>query len=405
VKILHVIHSVSLFMGGTTPAIMDMVHALQAQDVDVTIATTNDDGDRLMDVVLEQVVLHNDIPTYFFPFFTPPLLAIKKFNFSSTFTAWLFQNIAKYDLIHIHGLFFYPTTATMAIARFRGVPYIITAHGMLNEWSLQQRRQKKQIYLNLIEQANLNHAQGIHSTCVQEQTDIVKLNLKAPTFVLPLALTKLPSQIPDAADRLRKDFNCPPDEPIILFLSRLHYKKGLDLLIPALGKLRHRQFTLIIAGSGSLAYEAEIKELVLRSGIEDRVQMVGFVEGEQKDILIQGADLFALTSYSENFGISVLEALIAGKPVLITSGVGLVDIVRAQDLGYVTDLNVESVTQALEQYFADSGQAKQKGDRARQFTLTNYTWDKIAVDLVQIYQSIINRQPISSLTDQSPASD
>ncbi len=401
-KILHVIPSVSLTRGGTTPAIIDMVHALQSQGLDVTIATTNDDGDNLLDVALGQIVFHRGIPTYFFPRFSPSSLAIREFNFSSAFTIWLFQNISKYDLIHLHGLFSYTTTIAMAIARFQGIPYITTPHGMLCEWSLQQKRQKKQAYLNLIEQANLDHAQAIHLTCQQERDDLMTLNLKAPTFILPLALTDIPQSIPNAADQLRKSLNCPADEPIILFLSRLHYKKGLDYLIPALAKLRDHRFTFVIAGSGTPTYEAEIQALIVASGLADRTQMVGFVEGEYKDLLIQGSDLFALTSHSENFGVAVLEALIAGKPVLVTPGVGLVDIVRDRDLGYVADLNIESIVHQLEQYFTDPDRAKQKGDRARQFTLKNYTWDKIANDLVQVYRSIVDRKPLPLLTSKTP---
>jgi glycosyltransferase involved in cell wall biosynthesis len=402
VKILHVIPSVSLTRGGTTPAIIDMVHALQHQNLDVTIATTNDDGDHLMTVDLEKKVIHRGIPTYFFPRFSPNSLAIREFNFSFTFTTWLFQNIAKYDLIHLHGIFSYTTTIAMVIARFQKISYLTTPHGMLCEWSLQQRRQKKQAYLSLIEKANLDHAQAIHLTCQQECDDLTALDLKAPTFILPLALTEMPQSIPNAGDRLRQSLNCPTDEPIILFLSRLHYKKGLDYLIPALAQFRDQQFTFVIAGSGTPAYEAEIQTLVNASGLGDRTQMVGFVEGERKDLLIQGADLFALTSHSENFGVAVLEALIAGKPVLITPGVGLVDIVREHDLGYVADLNIDSIIHELDQYFADPDRAKQKGDRAHQFTIANYTWDKIANDLVQVYQSIVDQQPIPLLTAKTP---
>jgi glycosyltransferase involved in cell wall biosynthesis len=388
VRILHVIPSISSARGGTSRAIIDMVHALLDRGIDVEIATTNDDGDDLLDVPLGKYTIYDRIPTYFFPRFSPPLPALREFAFSGSFTTWLFQNIAKYDSIHVHALFSYTSTVAMTIARLRGVPYLITPHGLLCEWSLQQSTQKKQAYLKLIERANLDRAQAIHLTCQQEQDDVLALNFKSPTFVLPLALTEIPAQIPNAANLLRQKLNCAADEPIILFLSRLHYKKGLDYLIPALGKLLDQRFTFVIAGNGTPAYEAEIQALLVASGIDDRTQMVGYVEGEQKDLLIQGADLFALTSHSENFGISVLEALVVGTPVLVTPGVGLATVVRDNDLGYVTDLDIEAITQTLDRYLAAPDRAKAMGEHAREFTIENYNWDKIATDLTQVYRSI-----------------
>jgi glycosyltransferase involved in cell wall biosynthesis len=396
VKILHVIPSVSPARGGTSRAILDMVHALRSQGIDVEIATTNDDGDNLLDVELGKLTLYDRIPTYFFPRFSPSIPAVREFAFSWQFTIWLFQNIAKYDAIHVHALFSYTSTVAMTISRLLGIPYVTMAHGLLREWSLNHKRQKKQAYLRLIERSNLDCASAIHVTCQQEQDELVALNFKSPVFTLPLALTEIPEQIPNAAAVLRQNLNCPTDEPVLLFLSRLHFQKGLDYLIPALGALRERRFTFIIAGTGTPAYEAEIQSLLVAAQIEERTQMIGYVEGKQKDLLLQGADLLTLTSTSESFGMAVLEALGAGTPVLVTSGVGLATVVREHDLGYVADLNIESITQALDRYLTDPNRAQQTGIRARQFTIDNYNWDKIATDLIHIYKAIVDRQPLPS---------
>jgi glycosyltransferase involved in cell wall biosynthesis len=390
VKILHVIPSISPARGGTSRAIIDMVCALRDRGIDAEIATTNDDGDGLLDVPLSgKSTLYDSIPTYFFARFSPQISAVREFAFSGSFTIWLFQNISKYEAIHVHALFSYTSTVAMTIARLRGIPYITTPHGLLCEWSLQQSVQKKQTYLKLIERANLDGARSIHVTCQQERDDVATLNLKSPTFVLPLALTDTPAQIPDAATRLRQSLNCAQDEPIILFLSRLHYKKGLEYLIPALGRLKNRRFTFVIAGNGTPAYEAEIRALLAASGIEQRTQMVGFVEGERKNLLIQGANLFALTSHSENFGISVLEALVVGTPVLVTPGVGLATIVSDNSLGFVADLDIESIANVLDCFFADLDRAKSIGTHARQFTLEHFNWDRIAKELIQVYRDLV----------------
>jgi glycosyltransferase involved in cell wall biosynthesis len=372
-----------------------MVQALLACDLDVEIATTNDDGERLLDVPLGKRILHDRIPTYFFPRYSPPVAALREFTVSGAFTTWLLQNITRYDAIHIHTIFSYIPTIAMAISRSKGIPYLTTPHGMLCKWSLQQKTRKKQAYLKLIERANLDHSQALHLTCQQEQDDVSCLNLKSPTFILPLALTTTPPPIPNAANLLRQQFNYPVDEPIILFLSRLHYVKGLNYLIPALGKLTHHRFTLMIAGSGTAEYEAEIRSLLHTSGIAERTKMLGFVAGEQKKLLIQGANLFALTSHLESFGLAVLEALAVGTPALVTRGVALATTIEDNELGYVADLDIAAIATTFDRYLTDPNRAKLMGDRARQFILEHYTWERIAPDLIGVYRSIIDRQSLA----------
>ena len=252
---------------------------------------------------------------------------------------------------------------------------------------MQQKSRKKQLYLQLIERANLNGSQALHFTTKQEQLEVSLLGLKAPNFILPLGI--FPSTpIDNARQRLHQLFNIPANEPIILFLSRLHPKKGLDYLIQALSKSHHR-FTFVLAGSGSPEYEAQIKSLVSSTGLRDRTILVGFVQGEFKDILIQGSDLFVLTSHSENFGIVVLEALVAGLPLLITPGVALAPIVKQHQVGYVTELDVSAIACAIDESLTNSQAAKEMSERGRQLVLEKYTWEQIALQMQQIYAYIL----------------
>lgn len=336
-KVLHVIPSVPKVRGGPSRSVLEMVEALRRKGVDAEIATTNDDGDSLLNVPLQQRITYEQVPVWFFHRFSPSIRAVREYAFSGQYTSWLWQNIKNYDLIHVHALFSYPSTAAMAIARAQGIPYIVAPHGLLCEWSLQQSKVKKKLYLKLIEQSNLAHSESLHVTARQEQVEISKLNLPCSSFMLPHGL--LPSPIiPNARQKLRQKLSLPPDEPIIIFLSRLHYKKGLDYLIPALGNLKDRRFTLVIAGSGTTEYEAEIELMLSLAHIRDRTYLAGFVEGETKDLFLQGSDLFALTSHSENFGVAVLEAWSAGLPVLLTPGVALASVARQHNLGYVSAL-------------------------------------------------------------------
>jgi len=382
-----------------------MVRALRNSGVEAEIVTTNDNGPTLLEVPVNQRIDYEQVPVWFFSRFSPEVASVREFAFSSQLTAWLWQHVAEYDLLHIHAIFSYPSTAAMAIARWQNIPYIARPLGQLCEWSLQQSARKKQLYLTLIERINLNHSQALHFTSQQEQHDVSRLGLSPPGFILPHGLS-LPTPVPDARYKLRQLLKVPKDEPVILFMSRLHPKKGLDYLIPALGKLADQRFTFVLAGSGSPKYEAEIAALLLSNGIRDRTYCTGFVAGESKDLLLQGADVFILTSHSENFGVAVLEAMAAGLPVVVTPGVALAAVVQEEKIGYVPELSIPAIASALEHCINNPLDAREMGDspaemlskRARQLVFEHYTWDQIAARLIRVYTAILEGKPLQSFS-------
>lgn len=365
-----------------------MVKALRATGVEAEIATTNDDGNDSLDVPLAQQSWYENVPIWFFPRWSAHSTSIKDFSVSYELIVWLWHNLPRYDLVHVHALFSVPATLTMLLCRLKGIPYINAPHGLLCAWSLRQSTYKKTAYMRLVERANLNHSSGLHLNSQLEREEIEPLNLTAKTFVIPHGLS-VPAPVHDAYQHLRICLDLPPDEPIFLFLSRLHPKKGLDFLIDAIAQLRAHQFTLLIAGSGDSDYEFEIQSLIRDMNLESKIRRVGFITGKEKELFLQGADLFVLTSHSENFGIAVLESLASATPVLITPGVALASVVQQNQLGYVTELDSDQIASALAYHLAHADKTKRIGQSAREFVAENYAWGKVADKLSKAYYSIL----------------
>jgi len=175
-------------------------------------------------------------------------------------------------------------------------------------------------------------------------------------------------------------------------MSRLHLKKGLNYLIPALGKLKNYRFTFIIAGSGPVEYQLEINRLLKEAGIDGCTYLSGLVEGEIKEMFLQGADVFVLTSFSENFGIVVLEAMAFGIPVIVTGGVALSSEVKKYEAGYVCQLDIDDISRSIQHILDDPKSAEQMGKNGFNFASTRCVWPSIAQRLKEKYTEILSHE-------------
>jgi glycosyltransferase involved in cell wall biosynthesis len=393
-RILHVIPSISPLRGGPSHAILGIVRKLNSQNVKCEIATTDDDGPGRVDVPLESLTQFGGCPVRFFRRWKSVIPALREFTFSWPLTMWLKENVTRYDVVHIHALFSYPSTIAMYLARRANVPYLVRPLGLLCEWSLRQKPIRKRVYLDLIERCNLNGASALEFSTPEEQREAAPLQLKPPSVIFPLGF-ELQEKMPDARRRLRSKLGISDDSPVIVFLSRLHPKKGLHLLLQALARLKRLRFIFVIAGAGEKGYEQEIDGLIASLGLIERVKRLGFVNGEEKAIALQGADIFALTSHSESFGIAVAEAMAAELPVLITPGVPLAPVVAKHDLGWVVDLNDEKIAEAIAIALLNPERAKIKGRRGAEYARKHYIWNAFASRLADVYLAISTNNEVS----------
>jgi len=384
-KVLHVIPSVAPCRGGPSKAIIEMVSALRSHGIDADIATTNDNGPGLLDVELNKKVDYKGVPIRFFKRYSPPIKAIREFAYSGDFKCWLKGNVANYDLVHVHAVFSFCSSYTMALARKNSVPYIIRPIGQLQKWSLEQAATKKSLYLKIIERQNIEAASAVQFTASSEQQETEQL-FTVNGHIIPLGIIPPPPSAwtkQQVLERLKVE-----DSKLnLLYLSRLHEKKGVELLIQAVAEL-NADIRLWIAGDGDSAYREHLDRYVDQLGVSQRCCFIGHVEGEFKNELLQHADLYALTSYSENFGISVLEAMSAGLAPLITKGVALSEVVEYEKLGLVSEPNKDEIKDNLMFALSNKKALDRFGELSAQYAQKHYSWSQVSERLTRLYNRV-----------------
>ncbi len=289
--------------------------------------------------------------------------------------------------VHIHGI--WQEHCALAAQRARALrrPYVISAHGMLDPWALQQKRWKKAAYFQLIEKKSLRSAACLHALTRAEATAYSQLAPGVPIAVVPNGITVPP--VADPEDFFRR-YPLLRDKQLVLFLGRIHRKKGLDILARAWRTISadYPQAHLVLAGpdseGGRLATEREIEAL----RIADKVTFTGMLTGNEKWGALQAARLFVLPSYSEGLSVSVLEAMAMGRPVLITEQCH-VDGVQENNCGWQIQPTVRDLESALHDFFALSGHAAASmGENGRCLVRDSYNWTSVGRRMSQLYQWI-----------------
>ena len=301
------------------------------------------------------------------------------------------RHVADYDLIHIHALFSFASISAGRAARANDVPYIVRPLGLLNAYGMQQRRRLvKQWSFRMIEKPLLDHAATIHYTSIQERDEAAHLRIKAPAQVIPLGIDLTSFQQLPPPEIFYQRFPETRGKQIILFLSRLDPKKGLDLLLPAFAKLIDAKDGphLVIAGAGSETYVGELKNMAQQLAIAHRITWAGQVGGTLKQSALAAANLFVLPSYSENFGIALLEAMASGLPCVSTSGVALAH--EAGDALLMVDCDSQALCNAMRRLLDDTALAACLRTRAATLAEKRYSLAALGFNLAEMYRGIIH---------------
>lgn len=390
-KVLHVIPSLSFSRGGPTKAVLDMVKALSNLGIECEILATNDgfeDDENIR--FFESLSFHGAKVTFVKKSFSwLPLLS--EFSYAPSAIGWFRKNISNYDLIHVHALFSFLPTVAMLFSRKQKINYILRPLGLLHSYSLNLSKWRKRIYLWLVESKNLLEARFIHFTSSYEREDCSFEISHDRSFTLPLGIERSEEFVLSKKDA-RQKISLQDSQPVLLFLSRWHPKKGIDLLLDAFSEFKKNGFdsaVLVLAGDGDSSYRNKVFAKIRDLDLQSSVMLPGFLNQELKNIYIRASDIFVLPSFSENFAISAAEALSLGCPVVLSNNVGISDMVKAYNSGWVIDVNSSKLTKSFSEAFETSGEIEKRGENGKRLCRERLDWSLIAEALIDYYKTAL----------------
>jgi glycosyltransferase involved in cell wall biosynthesis len=390
-KILIVVPALGNVYGGTSKIVLELAESIGKLGVDVDVVATNANGENTLDVDLNQWIIQNHYRVRYFSY-----LDFLDYKFTLSMSQWLFSNVSSYNLVHTHAIFSYPVLVAYWMCQLHKIPYLATPHGMLEPWALAYKIWKKKLYFNWLEKPALQKASAIQMLASTEAERIKNLHLKPPLVIVPNGIHREDfASLPDP-EIFDQQFPETKNKRLIIFLGRIDPKKGLDLLAPAFAQA-YQTFPdthLIIAGPDNTGFLPTAQSYFIKAGCSHAVTFTGMLTGNIKYAALAAAKIYVAPSYSEGFSMSVLEGMAAALPCVITTGCNFPEAGEAE-VAIIVNIDVGSIAKAIIQLLEDDQQAKNMGYRARQLILDNYTWDKIALKMVSVYENIISRSPTS----------
>lgn len=292
-------------------------------------------------------------------------------------------------VFHLHGVWDPILRAAASTARALRVPYVVTPHGMLDPWSLGQttaKRLKKRVALAFGYRRMLDGAAFIHALNADEARLLDPLRLRAPREVFPNGIFIEEFDDLPAPGEFRKARPEIGDDPFVLFLSRLHFKKGLDYLVDAFAQIRakHPALRLVVAGPDD-GYRATLEQRIADRKVADRAHVVGPLYGEEKLAALVDSALFCLPSRQEGFSMAITEAMACRLPVVVSDQCHFPEVAEA-GAGRVVPCDASRTAAAMDEILADSGLARGMGAAGRELVEQRFTWRKIAEGMVSAYE-------------------
>lgn len=387
-RILVTAHSIAPSSGGLRVGVLGICKGLIKRGHQVTLVTTNADGKGVFDVPLGVPTLLEGVEVYFFS--TQLLLFGNAISISLARALKLLVRHA--DIVLIHSLYQFISTVAAHYCRRYSVPYVLRPHGSLDPFLVYRRRWiLKWCYLRLFEERNFRFAATVqYSSKMEEAMTGRFLTSQINSLIIPEGIDLKDFATLPSRGTFRARYPEMANKTLILFLGRFHQKKGLELLINAFALVANRCpiAHLVLAGSGDQDYIKHITQSLNDIGLDIRSTITGQLNDDEKLAALADADLFALPSHGENFGLAVVEAMACGLPVLISDKVGIWQDVAKFEAGIVTQCDSSKIADAMEKLVNDPGLRIKLGLNGKKLVEAQFNIDRMAERMEIEYQSL-----------------
>jgi glycosyltransferase involved in cell wall biosynthesis len=405
-KILHVIANLAPRYGGPSKACWEMARAVAQLGHQVSIYTTNQDGPGILPVPTDRPEWREGVEVRYFPIQSP-----RFWGASWPLARALRQAIKDVDLVHVHNLYLFHDLMSGRYCRILGVPYLIQPHGSLDPFIHRRHRWRKRVMEWGFQNHNLRDASAILFTTAQERDLAAPFTFGTPGVVAPLGMdldefAELPE--PGSFRRRHPEIG---DKQIILFFGRINFKKGLDILAKAFGVVarRRQDVHLVIAGPDNDGWGARVRTWLGEAGVLDRTTFTGMLLGPDRLAVLRDAGMFVLPSYSENFGLAVIEAMAVGLPVIISDQVNIWREVETGGAGRVIPCAPAALADQILELLANPDAVAGMGRKGRALVEERFQWPRIGRSLAEAYGRIIDeyrrrrqRKPTQSRPQAAP---
>jgi glycosyltransferase involved in cell wall biosynthesis len=401
-RVLHVIPGIAARQGGPPATVTTSCVALQEHGVETVIFTTDLAGpassaqpDRVEATDLPRGAEKVDIRMF-------PARRPLRFAYAPGLYEALRREAHRYDLMHVHGLYLYPTLAAFRAARKQALPYVVSPHGALDPALRHRSRRLKAINDLLWQRRMLDEAAILHYTTSEEAALAGDLGFRAPAAIVPNGFDCSEFQFPGDAAGFRDRHLGGFHGRVVLSLGRISHKKGIDILIRALPAIAERcpDVRLVIAGPDDEGLTSQLCALASAHGVEHRVVFTGLLRENERLAAFAAASAWALPSKTENFGNVVVEAMAAGVPVVISPEVNLASEIESAGAGLVCERTPEAFVEAIASVVDSSSHGAALGVRARELAL-RYDWQVVAPKLAEMYAAATGIRPVAPELDEA----
>lgn len=382
-RVLHVIPSMSPKLGGAPAAVRGLTLALARQGVRCEIVTTRGPVAGTDALPVPGVPVHRfdtEFPAPFWP------------GFSRKLGAFLDAEARRFDLVHSHQTLSYSTYAAFRAARNHALPYVLSLRGELAEECLRHKRYRKWIYRQVLLNGIVRSADALHIVSRAEASHAAVLGYHTPTFLVPNGIF-LDEAVPPATVDLTVEYPRLAGKRVILFIGRLHWVKGLDVLARSFAMVAGEfpDSVLLVVGPDEGA-RGTMESILRSNGVLEQAVFTGLLTGDHKRAAFQCADLLVMPSYSEGFSNAILEALGASLPVVISDRCNLPEVAE-HGAGFVVPSNDMAVCEAIGKLLSDDGLGARMGHNGRNLVTERYTWQSSAASMVDRYRSLLRTSP------------